>query len=133
MPRSSTERRWYPLLLAAAAALGAPAAPAQVTALGPNRLVSVIDVAAHDEQVDVTMVFNCSMRFLSNLPASEGRVVRIQLAPLPDCGMSPLALIPSETPPLLGGAAYVSIARLESTAPGQVTLSIEFRQNEQFV
>jgi tetratricopeptide (TPR) repeat protein len=133
MPRSSTERGWYPLLLAAAAALGAPAAPAQVTALGPNRLVSVIDVAPHDDQVDVTMVFNCSMRFLSNLPASEGRVVRIQLAPLPDCGLSPVALIPTETPPLLGGAAFVSIARLESTAPGQVTLTIEFKQNEQFV
>jgi tetratricopeptide (TPR) repeat protein len=132
MPRSSAERRWYPIVLAAAV-LGAPAAPAQLTALSPNRLVSVIDVAPHDDQVDVTMVFNCSMRFLSNLPVSEGRVVRMQLAPLPDCGLSPVALIATETPPVLGGASVVNVARLESTAPGQVTLTLEFAASEQFV
>ena len=113
--------------------LGALPAAAQFAGAPPNRLVSVIDVSPHDDQVDLTMVFNCSMRFVSNLPASEGRVVRIQLRPLPDCGLSPLALIPSETPSVLGGAAFVSSAQLDSSAPGQVTLTIEFRQNEQFV
>ncbi|HWW33205.1 MAG TPA: SPOR domain-containing protein, partial [Steroidobacteraceae bacterium] len=133
MPRSNAERRASRLLLAALAVLGALPAAAQFAGAPPNRLVSVIDVSPHDDQVDLTMVFNCSMRFVSNLPASEGRVVRIQLRPLPDCGLSPLALIPSETPSVLGGAPFVSSAQLDSTAPGQVTLTIEFRQNEQFV
>lgn len=132
MQRSSAERRASRLLLAALAVLGASTAAAQFGA-APNRLVSVIDVSPHDDQVDVTMVFNCSMRFVNTLPASEGRVVRIQLRPLPDCGVSPIALIPSETPSVLGGAGVVSSAQLDSTAPGQVTLTIEFTKNEQFV
>lgn len=133
MPSSRAERRASRPLLAALAVLGAAPAAAQISAAAPNRLVSVIDVAPHDDQVDVTMVFNCSMRFVSSLPANEGRVVRIQLRPLPDCGVSPLALIPSETPSVLGGAAFIASAQLDSTAPGQLTLTIEFRQNEQFV
>jgi tetratricopeptide (TPR) repeat protein len=133
MPRSSAERRASRLLLTALAVFGASTAAAQLTTAAPNRLVSVIDIAAHENQVDVTMVFNCSMRFLNSLPASEGRIVRIQLRPLPDCGLSPLALIPSETPPVLGGAPFVSSVQLDSTAPGQITVTIEFKQNEQFV
>jgi hypothetical protein len=133
MPSSSAERWPTRLLLAALAVLGASPAAAQFSGAPPNRLVSVIDVAPHDDQVDVTMVFNCSMRFVSNLPVSEGRVVRIQLRPLPDCGLSPLALIPSETPSVLGGAPFVKSAQLDSSAPGQITLTLEFKQNEQFV
>lgn len=133
MRRSGAEGWTSGLLLTALAVLSASGAVAQISGAAPNRLVSVIDVSPHDDQVDVTMVFNCSMRFLNTLPASEGRVVRIQLRPLPDCGLSPLALIPTETPSVLGGSAFVSSAQLDSTAPGQVTLTIEFRKNEQFV
>jgi tetratricopeptide (TPR) repeat protein len=99
----------------------------------PNRLVSVIDISEHEDQVDVTMVFNCSMRFVSSLPASEGKEVRIQLGPLPDCGLSPLALVATETPPVLGGAGIVRSTRMEGIAPGQVTLTVTFVKSEQFV
>jgi tetratricopeptide (TPR) repeat protein len=133
MPPSGAEHWRSRLLLTALAVLAAAPAAAQISAAAPNRLVSVIDVTPHETQVDVTMVFNCSMRFVSNLPANEGRVVRIQLRPLPDCGLSPLALIPSETPSVLGGAPFLASAQLDSTAPGQVTLTLEFRQNEEFV
>jgi tetratricopeptide (TPR) repeat protein len=47
--------------------------------------------------------------------------------------LSPLALIPTETPAVLGGAGLVKSAQLDSLAPGQITLTIEFTQNEQFV
>ncbi|HET7756315.1 MAG TPA: SPOR domain-containing protein [Steroidobacteraceae bacterium] len=133
MPSSDAERRLCPLLLLCATLLAAAPVAAQITGAGPIRLVSVIDVSEHEDMVDLTMVFNCSMRFLSNLPASEGKEVRIQLAPLPDCGLSPLALVATETPPVLGGANIVSSARLESIAPGQVTLTISFSKSEQFV
>ncbi|HYL00654.1 MAG TPA: SPOR domain-containing protein [Steroidobacteraceae bacterium] len=134
MPRSSSPARWLCrlLLLGAGLLAGAPA-PAQVSARGPNRLVSVIDVSEHEDQVDLTMVFNCSMRFVSSLPASEGKEVRIQLGPLPDCGLSPLALVATETPPVLGGAGIVRSTRMEGIAPGQVTLTITFVKSEQFV
>ena len=134
MPRSSSAERWlYALLLLCAALLAGAPAPAQVTGAGPNRLVNVIDVSEHEDQVDLTMVFNCSMRFVNNLPASEGKEVRIQLAPLPDCGLSPLALVSTETPPVLGGAGIVRSTRLEGIAPGQVTVTVTFVKSEQYV
>jgi len=43
------------------------------------------------------MVFNSSMRFITSLPASEGKQVHIQLAPMPDCGVSPLSQLLAET------------------------------------
>src|ERR1700756_4287868 len=120
MPRSSSAERWLyaPLLLCAALLAGAPA-PAQVTGAGPNRLVNVIDVSEHEDQVDLTMVFNCSMRFVNNLPASEGKEVRIQLAPLPDCGLSPLALVSTDTPPVLAGAGILRSTRPEGLPAGR--------------
>lgn len=134
MPRSSSAaRRLHRLLPLCAALIAVAPAPAQIIGASPLRLVSVIDVSEHDSQVDLTMVFNCSMRFVSNLPASEGKEVRIQLAPLPDCGLSPLALVATETPPLLGGAGIVRGARLEGIAAGQVTLTLTFGATEQFV
>jgi len=128
MPPSSAEHGPARLLLTALAVLAATPLAAQINAAAPSRLVSVIDVTPNENQVEVTMVFNCSLRFISNLPANEGRVVRIQFRPLPDCGLSPLALIPSETPSVLGGAPFLTSAQLDSTAPGQVTLTLEFRQ-----
>jgi tetratricopeptide (TPR) repeat protein len=134
MARSSgAARRLHRLLLLGAVLIAGAPTLAQVIGAAPLRLVSVIDVSEHDSQVDLTMVFNCSMRFVSNLPASEGREVRIQLAPLPDCGLGPLALVATETPPVLGGAGIVRSTRLEAIAPGQVTLTIAFHASEQFV
>lgn len=134
MLRSSSAARWlWRLLLLGAALLAGAPAPAQIVSAGPIRLVSVIDVAEQEDRVDLTMVFNCSMRFVSSLPPSEGKEVRIQLAPLPDCAVSPLALIATETPPVLGGAGIVRSARMEGIAPGQATLTLAFVKSEQFV
>jgi hypothetical protein len=70
-------------------ACGAPEALAQFATGTNTRLVNVIEISDHEDPVDLTVIFNCSMRFITNLPASEGKEVRIQLAPLPDCGLSP--------------------------------------------
>ena len=96
MRRSITERWLYRLVLIPLAALGARGAFAQLSISGPARLVNVIEVSDHEDQVDLTMVFNCSMRFVTSLPASEGRQVHIQLAPMPDCGVSPLSQLLAE-------------------------------------
>jgi len=114
------------------AAFAAGGALAQIPA-GPNRLVDVIQVDEHDNQVDVTMVFSCSMRFVTNVPANEGREVRIQFVPLADCRVSPFNQIPAEIPPLSGGANIVTAARVESLGPGQITLILSFAKNERFV
>ncbi|HZC86468.1 MAG TPA: SPOR domain-containing protein, partial [Steroidobacteraceae bacterium] len=114
------------------AALGVGVASAQM-ATGPLRLVEVIEVSDRDGQVDLTVVFNCSMRFVTNLPASQGSEVHIQLVPLADCGVSPFGQIPSEIPSLSGGAGIITAARVESLAPGQITLTLNFKKTERFV
>src|SRR5437899_2621329 len=133
MQRLSIKRWLCRLALASLAALGAAGAFAQTPLAGVRRLVDVIEVNDHEDQVDLTMVFNCSMRYVTSLPASEGKEVHIQLAPLADCGVSPMSQIASETPPVSGGSSIVTAARVESMAPGQITLTLGFRKNERHV
>ncbi|HEX8783925.1 MAG TPA: SPOR domain-containing protein, partial [Steroidobacteraceae bacterium] len=132
MRRSRVERRLRWLVMGLLAAFAAGGALAQIPA-GPNRLVDVIQVDEHENQVDVTMVFSCSMRFVTNVPANEGREVRIQFVPLADCRVNPFNQIPAEIPPLSGGGNIVTAARVESLGPGQITLTLTFAKNERFV
>ncbi len=132
MARSGTERWLARLTVMSLGVLGAAGAVAQVS-LGPTRLVDVVEVNDHEDQADLTIVFNCSMRFITNLPASEGRQVNIQLTPLPDCGVNPLSRISPETPPVSGGANIVTAIRMESMSPGQITLTLDFKKSERFV
>ena len=132
MRPSTVERRLRWLLMGPLAAFAQGGALAQISATA-NRLVDVIQVDERDNQADVTMVFSCSMRFVTNVPANEGREVRIQFVPLPDCRVSPFGQIPAEIPPLSGGANIVTGARVESLGPGQITLTLTFAKNERFV
>ncbi|MGH7487993.1 MAG: SPOR domain-containing protein, partial [bacterium] len=83
--------------------------------------------------MDVTVIFTCSLRYITHVPASEGTELRIELQPLPDCGVSPGSHIAGELPPLSGGAKIVSSARVESDVPGQVTLVLSWRKSERYV
>jgi hypothetical protein len=132
MRRSGVELRRSGTCLGLLAALGVGVASAQIST-PPQRLVDVIEVSEREGQVDISVVFNCSMRFVTNLPASQGSEVHIQLVPLTDCGVSPFTQIPAEIPPLSGGAGIVSAARVESLAPGQITVTLSFRKSERFV
>src|SRR5581483_6883350 len=71
------------------AVLATGLARAQIGTAGPGRLVDIVEVTDHDEQVDITVQFNCSMRYVTHLPASEGSEIRVQLQPFPDCGVAP--------------------------------------------
>lgn len=133
MPRLSDKRWLCRLVLLPLAALGAAGAFAQTRFAAPLRLIDVIEVNDHEDQVDLTMVFNCSMRFLTSLPASEGRQVHIQLAPQADCGVNPMSQIAPEAPPVSGGSGIVTGVRVESMAPGQITLTLDFKKDEHFV
>src|SRR6516162_2260146 len=132
MPSSNAARRLRWLVMGPLAAFAEGAALAQVSVTA-NRLVDVIQVDDHENQADVTMVFSCSMRFVTNVPANEGKEVRIQFVPLPDCRVSPFGQIATEIPPLSGGTNIVTGARVESLGPGQITLTLTFAKNERFV
>src|ERR1700746_3016092 len=102
MRRSNAERRQRWLALGPLAALAAGGAHAQIAVTAPTRLVDVVQVEERENQADVSMVFGCSMRFVTNVPANEGREVHIQLTPLADCRVSPFGQIASEIPPFSG-------------------------------
>src|SRR5450756_1573196 len=88
------------IAIATLSVLATSGARAQIGAQSLTRFVDVIEVSDHETEVDVAIQFNCSMRYVTHLPASEGGEVRIQLQPMADCGTSPFAQILGETPPV---------------------------------
>ena len=72
MAPSSTRRRLCAAALGSVGALLAGSALAQTALQQPQRLVDVVEVSDHDDQVDLAIQFNCSMRYLTHVPASEG-------------------------------------------------------------
>src|SRR5579872_1578743 len=104
--------------------------------LGPDRaarLVDQVEVTPHDEQTDIIVQFNCPLRYLSHLPATEGSEIHIQLLPMGECGMGPLAQVAPEIAPLSDETGTVQSVRVESEAPGQITLLLGFRAPQQYV
>ncbi|MBS0419516.1 MAG: SPOR domain-containing protein [Proteobacteria bacterium] len=132
MRRSGTSR-WLRRTALAWLSTLVTAAYAQLGGAPPVRLVDIVEVLEHEDQVDITIQFNCSVRYITHLPASEGTTVRVQMQPLPDCGIVPGNPIASEIPPLSGGSGVLSAVRVEGDVPGQITLVFDFKKSERFV
>lgn len=109
------------------------AAQAQFSSGPPQRLVDQVEVLPHEDRLDVVVQFECSIRYLNHLPASEGRELHIQLLPMGDCGIGPLTQLASELAPVSDETGTVTSVRLESDAPGQMTLTLGFRSTQQYV
>ena len=112
-------------------------APALTVVQAPSRLIDVIDIDEHENLVDITLQFNCSLHYAGHSPASEGSEVRLRLRPDRDCGaagsMSASAEVPTEIPPISGPRGILSTARLEASLGGEVTLTLSFAKPESFV
>lgn len=133
MRRSDAWRRLATLAIVSWSGLAGGQAVAQVPVLPPTRLIDVVEVDDHDSQVDITVTFNCAMRYVTHFPATHGRRLTIELQPLADCGLGPVARSLSEIPPLSGATRVVSAVSLDSNAPGRVLLNVELAADEQFV
>jgi len=132
--RPSSIRRLVRRLVALVLASAITAlAYAQIGAGASGRLVNIVEVSDHGEQVDISVEFNCSIRYITHLPASEGSEIRVQLQPLPDCGVPPGVPVPTDIPPISGGGGIVTAVRVDSDVPGQITLVFDLRKSEQFV
>lgn len=133
MPRSDM-RRFAAALALLSAGIAPGGALAQISpGAAPARLVEMIEADGHGSKIVLNVEFTCSMRYLAHFPAREGRRVTLELQPLADCGVRPFSRILSEIPPLTGDARDIASARLDSNAPGQVTLTIELGRTERFV
>jgi tetratricopeptide (TPR) repeat protein len=108
-------------------------ANAQTIGAAPQRFVDIIELTDHDDQADVSIVFTCSVRYVSHLPISEGRELRIELRPQADCNVNSSAQIAGELPPVSGGEKIIASARVDSVVPGQLSLVLSWRKDERFV
>ena len=112
-------------------------APTLPIAPTPSRLIDVIDIDEHENLVDITLQFNCSLHYAGHSPASEGTELRLRLRPDRDCGaassMTASAEVPTEIPPISGPRGILSTARLESSLGGEVTLTLSFAKPEAYV
>ena len=133
MREHSTSWRWPRWLALGAGLAWAAAAPAQLVGGRIDRFIDMIELTDHDDQADIVVRFNCSMRYITHLPATQGQQLRIQLQPQGDCGVSLGVAVVSELPPLSGGANIINSVRTEADVPGQMTLLFSFRKAEHYV
>jgi hypothetical protein len=134
MPRLSISTRCLTVLMLLFGVLATGAALAQIFGSGPGRLVDIIELTDRGEdQADITILFNCTLRYVTHSPATEGAELRIELRPGADCGIALGGLIPAELPPLSGGGEIIAAVRLESTVPGQISLVFSWKKSERYV
>ncbi len=135
---ASARAQWRILAacLIALVCMPTPAAAAPGAARGiptlSGSLVQLIDADTKDDHTNILVQFACTVRFLGNTPASHGKNTRITLRLGPDCGSS-LASIAPEFPNIGGGGELVTNARLESVAPGEVLLELDWSREMDFV
>lgn len=107
---------------------------ALVQAQGLTRLVEAVDANDADRNVNIFVEFNCSIRYLSHLPADLGSSVTIRLRLGGDCGGAGGSLgLGSERPLLSGSSSFVRGARLEQLVPGEVSLTLDWAREVHFV
>ena len=103
-----------------------PANPGRI-----GTLVQYVDTSEHEDYADVSVQFSCTVHYIAVAPADHGASATITLRLGVDCG-NLLNAVPPEFPPL-GGSALVTDAHLESVAPGEVTLSLSWGRELDFV
>jgi tetratricopeptide (TPR) repeat protein len=119
--------------IALTALLAGATAHAQLAGPVGGRFVDVVELEDHDDQADIVVQFNCSLRYVTHQPATEGKELRIQLLPQGDCGVTPGTQLQGELPPLSSGGHIIDAVRVDADVPGQLTLAFSFRRAERFV
>jgi hypothetical protein len=92
----------------------------------------VEDVVASEQRgyVSVTLLFSCSMRYMSHTPATDGEALQVRFAAGPDCGRTSA----SEPQPLLAGAAgFVRSVDVVRPFGSEVQVRIGWSKPETFV
>jgi len=107
-------------------------APAAVSILQNGPLVQLIDADQREDHTDISIQFNCSVRYVTNAPRDHGSSTRITLRMGPDCGAR-LFSLPPELPLVGGGGDLVTGARVESIVSGQAVLELTWARDLDFV
>ncbi len=112
--------------------VGALAAPVPTVIASAGPMVKFIDTQELEDHADISIEFACSVRYVTNVPASHGDSTKITLRLGPDCGPQYSSVSP-ELPLVGGGGQLVTGARLDSTLPGEMTLELTWSRPLDFV
>ena len=118
--------------LALLAMESALAAPPPVVGASAGPMVKFIDTQELEDHADISIEFACSVRYVTNVPASHGDRTTITLRLGPDCGPQ-LSSVSPELPLVGGGGQLVTGARVDSTLPGEMTLELTWSRPLDFV
>lgn len=117
-------------LLTAVALIAMAGTPTITLAQSALRLVDAIDASERPDHTDISIIFGCSLRYLSHTPASRGNTLRLRFAPLPDCGQ--LSGSPGPAPPL-EGVSMVRALEIDQITLSEVDITLRFASEEVFV
>ena len=94
------------------------------------RLVEDVGASEQRDYVAVTLVFGCTLRYISHTPASTGDAVQVRLSAGPDCGPATSNI----SQPLTTGASGF-VRSVEAVRPfgSDVEMRIAWNRAEQFV
>ncbi len=95
-----------------------------------GRLVEEVGVSEQRDYVAVTVLFACTLRYVSHTPASSGDSVRVRLVPQPECGAPSAGW---SAPPLVEGRGVVRSIEVDRSLGTNVELLIQWSRAEQFV
>ena len=95
-----------------------------------GRLVEEVGVSEQRDYVAVTVLFGCSLRYVSHTPASSGDRVSVRLAPQRDCGAPTGGWV---VPPALDERGVIRSIDVNRALGTDVDLRIEWSRPEQFV
>jgi tetratricopeptide (TPR) repeat protein len=98
-----------------------------------GRVIDIIDAVAHDDHVNINIQFNCTMRYISHMPANVGTETQIRFRPGPDCGLGAAFSGISDLPSLAGVQDYVKELRVEDGAPGEVNVLLTWQKQSTYV
>ena len=96
-----------------------------------ERLVDAVDVSARQNHVDISLIFNCGLRYVSHSPASEGDVLRVHLTPLFDCGDLTGGLM--NAPPALNGVNLIRSIEIDQLTANTIDITLYFDGPKQYV
>jgi hypothetical protein len=113
--------------LAYCALLGLASAAAQGQSV---RLVEDVGASEQRGYVAVTVLFGCTLRYVSHTPATAGDMVQVRLSAGPDCGPPSGAI---EQPLNVGGSGFVRSVDVVRPFGTDVELRIGWTRAEQFV
>jgi hypothetical protein len=98
-----------------------------------GRLIDLIDASRRDEHVNVTIQFNCTMRYIMHMPASVGTETQVRFRPGADCGLGQIFSGLSELPSVSGAEEFLKTVRVEDGAPGEVNLILNWQKPTTYV